>query len=57
MRSLVVFVISLSLATWLILIFTMFDGRLGAITIMNSLLGQDKKQKLVEYPKESILVG
>jgi trk system potassium uptake protein TrkH len=99
MRSLVVFVISLSLvilATWLILltnpfsldqvlfevisaysttglslgittglntfgrlviIFTMFAGRLGAITIMISLLGHDKKQRLIDYPEESILVG
>jgi trk system potassium uptake protein TrkH len=99
MRSLVVFVISLSLvilATWLILltnpfsldqalfevvsaysttglslgittglntfgrlviIFTMFAGRLGAITIMISLLGRDKRQNLVDYPEESILVG
>jgi trk system potassium uptake protein len=99
MRSLVVFVISLSLvilATWLLLltnpfnlnqtlfevvsaysttglslgittglntfgrlviIFTMFAGRLGAITIMISLLGRDKRQNLVDYPEESILVG
>lgn len=99
MRSLVVFVISLSLvilATWLILltnpfsldqslfevvsaysttglslgittglntigrliiIFTMFAGRLGAITIMIALLGRDKGKKLVDYPEESILVG
>jgi Trk-type K+ transport system membrane component len=34
----------------------MFAGRLGAITIMISLMGRDKKQ-LVEYPEESILVG
>jgi trk system potassium uptake protein TrkH len=39
-----------------ILIGTMFAGRLGAITIMISLMGRDKKQ-LVEYPEESILVG
>ncbi|HJS17235.1 MAG TPA: potassium transporter TrkG [Anaerolineales bacterium] len=99
MRSLVVFVISISLvvlATWLLLltnpfsldqilfevvsaysttgltlgittglntigkliiIFTMFAGRLGAITIMISLMGHDKKRQLVEYPEESILVG
>jgi len=99
MRSLVVFVISLSLvilATWsilltnpysldqslfevvsaysttglslgitsglntigrLIIIFTMFAGRLGAITIMIALLGRDKGEKLVEYPEESILIG
>lgn len=41
----------------LIIIFTMFAGRLGAITIMISLLGRDKKQKLVDYPEESILIG
>jgi trk system potassium uptake protein TrkH len=40
-----------------IIIFTMFAGRLGAITIMISLLGRDKGKKLIEYPEESILVG
>jgi trk system potassium uptake protein TrkH len=41
----------------LIIIFTMFAGRLGAITIMISLLGRDKGTKLVDYPEESILIG
>jgi trk system potassium uptake protein TrkH len=41
----------------LIIIFTMFAGRLGAITIMVSLLGRDPGEKLVDYPEESILVG
>jgi trk system potassium uptake protein TrkH len=41
----------------LILIFTMFAGRLGAITIMISLLGRDKGKKLIDYPEESILIG
>jgi len=41
----------------LIIIFTMFAGRLGAITIMISLLGRDKGKKLIDYPEESILVG
>jgi trk system potassium uptake protein TrkH len=41
----------------LIIIFTMFAGRLGAITIMISLLGRDKGKKLIEYPEESILIG
>ena len=41
----------------LVIIFTMFAGRLGAITIMISLLGRDRKQRLVEYPEETILVG
>ena len=41
----------------LIIIFTMFAGRLGAITIMISLLGRDKGEKLIDYPEESILVG
>jgi trk system potassium uptake protein TrkH len=41
----------------LIIIFTMFAGRLGAITIMISLLGRDRGKKLVDYPEESILVG
>jgi trk system potassium uptake protein TrkH len=40
-----------------ILICTMFAGRLGAITIMISLLGRDTSKKLVDYPEESILVG
>jgi hypothetical protein len=35
----------------------MFAGRLGAITIMISLMGRDKGQNLVDYPEESILVG
>ena len=41
----------------LILIFTMFAGRLGAITIMIALLGREKGEKLVDYPEESILIG
>jgi trk system potassium uptake protein TrkH len=41
----------------LIIIFTMFAGRLGAITIMISLLGRNKNKKLVDYPEESILIG
>jgi trk system potassium uptake protein TrkH len=40
-----------------ILMFTMFAGRLGAITIMISLMGRDRGKKLVDYPEESILVG
>jgi trk system potassium uptake protein TrkH len=41
----------------LIIIFVMFAGRLGAITIMISLLGRDTGKKLVDYPEESILIG
>jgi trk system potassium uptake protein TrkH len=41
----------------LIIIFTMFAGRLGAITIMISLLGRGRGKNLVDYPEESILVG
>jgi trk system potassium uptake protein TrkH len=41
----------------LIIIFTMFAGRLGAITIMIALLGRDKGMNLVDYPEESILIG
>jgi trk system potassium uptake protein TrkH len=41
----------------LMIIFVMFAGRLGAITIMISLLGHDRKEKLVDYPEESILIG
>jgi trk system potassium uptake protein TrkH len=45
-----------TIGQWVI-IFTMFAGRLGAITIMISLLGRDKRTKLVDYPEESILIG
>ncbi len=41
----------------LLIIFTMFAGRLGAITIMISLLGRDRHNKLVDFPEESILIG
>jgi trk system potassium uptake protein TrkH len=41
----------------LIIIFTMFAGRLGAITVMISLLGRDKGNRLVDYPETTILVG
>jgi trk system potassium uptake protein TrkH len=41
----------------LIIMLTMFAGRLGAITIMISLLGRDKNRKLIDYPEESILIG
>jgi trk system potassium uptake protein TrkH len=41
----------------LIIIFTMFAGRLGAITIMISLIGRDRGKKLIDYPEESILIG
>jgi trk system potassium uptake protein len=40
-----------------IIIATMFAGRLGAITIMISLLGRDTGRKLVDYPESTILVG
>lgn len=41
----------------LILIFTMFAGRLGAITIMIAFLGRETGTKLVDYPEEVILIG
>ena len=41
----------------LVIIATMFCGRLGAITIMIAIIGREQRQKLVEYPEESILVG
>jgi trk system potassium uptake protein TrkH len=41
----------------LIIIATMFAGRLGAITIMVSLMGGDRKKGLVDYPEKTILVG
>jgi trk system potassium uptake protein len=47
----------LNTAGRLLIIFTMFAGRLGAITIMISLLGRDRGKKLIDYPEESILIG
>lgn len=41
----------------LVIIFTMFAGRLGAITIMISLMGHDRRKNLIDYPEESILIG
>jgi len=41
----------------LVIIFTMFAGRLGAVTIMIALLARDPGKKLVDYPEESILIG
>jgi trk system potassium uptake protein TrkH len=41
----------------IVIMITMVAGRLGAITIMISLLGRDRRKKLVEYPEESILIG
>jgi trk system potassium uptake protein len=35
----------------------MFWGRLGAITIMLVLLKRDRRESLVEYPEETVLVG
>jgi trk system potassium uptake protein TrkH len=45
-----------TIGRWIIMI-SMFAGRLGAITIMISLLGRDKGKRLIEYPEESILIG
>jgi trk system potassium uptake protein len=41
----------------LLIIATMFWGRLGAITIMLVLLKGDSRDSLVKYPEESVLVG
>ena len=41
----------------LLIIFTMFWGRLGAITIMLALLKRGMRQSLVKYPEETVLVG
>jgi trk system potassium uptake protein TrkH len=41
----------------LIIIFIMFAGRLGAITIMISLMGNNRRESLIDYPEESILIG
>jgi trk system potassium uptake protein TrkH len=40
-----------------VIIVTMFSGRLGAITIMIALIGREQRERLIEYPEESILVG
>jgi trk system potassium uptake protein TrkH len=41
----------------LLIIATMFWGRLGAITIMLALLKHSLRQRLVKYPEETVLVG
>lgn len=41
----------------LLIIATMFWGRLGAITIMLALLKHGLRQRLVSYPEETVLVG
>lgn len=41
----------------LLIIVTMFWGRLGAITIMLALLKRDSHGSLVKYPEETVLVG
>ena len=41
----------------LLIIATMFWGRLGAITIILALLKRNMRQSLVRYPEETVLVG
>ena len=41
----------------LLIIGTMFRGRLGAITIMLALVKHGMRQSLVRYPEETVLVG
>jgi trk system potassium uptake protein TrkH len=41
----------------LLIILTMFWGRLGAITIILALLKHTMRQRLVRYPEETVLVG
>jgi trk system potassium uptake protein TrkH len=41
----------------LVVIATMFWGRLGAITIMLVLLKRSRRESLAKYPEESVLVG
>ena len=41
----------------LLIIATMFWGRLGAITIMLALLSRGMRSRLVRYPEETVLVG
>jgi trk system potassium uptake protein TrkH len=40
-----------------VIILVMFWGRLGATTLMVSLLGGRQRESLVEYPEEGVLVG
>jgi len=41
----------------LLVIATMFWGRLGAVTIMLALLKRAPRERLVKYPEETVLVG
>jgi trk system potassium uptake protein len=41
----------------LLIILTMFWGRLGAVTIILALLKHTMRQRLVKYPEETVLVG
>ena len=41
----------------LLIIGAMFWGRLGAVTIMLALLKHGTRQRLVNYPEETVLVG
>ena len=46
----------LSVSSKLVIIVTMFVGRLGPMTIALA-LGEKKKKARVQYPKEDILIG
>lgn len=48
---------SLSIPTKLILIFTMYIGRVGPLTIMYALSKKRKKEGKYKYPEETILIG
>jgi trk system potassium uptake protein TrkH len=41
----------------IVIIATMFSGRLGAITLMLALLKRSSRETLVGYPEETVLVG
>lgn len=47
---------SLSTAGKLMIIFTMFAGRVGILTIFVALAGREKKM-LFQYPEERVIVG
>jgi trk system potassium uptake protein TrkH len=47
----------LNLFGQMIIVFVMFWGRLGALTIVVALAGQAKASPLVSYPEEPILIG
>jgi trk system potassium uptake protein TrkH len=48
---------SLSIAGKIIIIFTMFAGKIGPLGLALSLLIQKRKPEIIKYPEEKIIVG